>query len=145
MTATPRFPFDVLASIVAATAICAAAVIHETGSTFPSVRRRCWQSSSARSSGRGAASGRTTDPRWSRRFAYFVAFFVAFAVVSESFAEIQHVRGFEARSSDNSTSWNLLEGRSIFRIWNRSAFPLPLPQRSPTKTPQRLAVPVRFR
>jgi hypothetical protein len=145
MTATTRFPFDVLASVVAAAAICAAGVIHETWFYVPLgatamlavvfvaivwVRRRIW----------------THDrPTLVAAVCVFLAFFVAFAVVSEALAEIQHVRGFETRGSGHSTPWNIFEGRSIFRMWNRSAFPLPLPRRSPTKTLHLVTTPASFR
>lgn len=145
MTASTRFPFDVLASVVAALALCGAGVMHDTWFYLPLgmtallaavfvaivwVRRSIW----------------THDrPTLVAAVCVFLAFFVAFAVVSESLAEIQHVRGYEADRSSRSTPWRFFEGHFIFRTWNRSAFPLPLPRRFPSKIPHAETMPVPLR
>jgi hypothetical protein len=63
----------------------------------------------------------------------FFAFFVVFAVLSESIAQAEHVRGYGKNSADLEVPWTLFGGHAIIRTWNRSAFPLPLPRRIPVK------------
>jgi hypothetical protein len=135
MTAPARFPVDVFVGAFAAALLCAAGVLHDTWFLFPLGITALF----------GAALVLTT---WLRRklwthdgptivagICVFFAFFVAFAVLSESIAEMQHVKGYGVPPAHSHGPWSIFDGNPIIRIWNRSAFPLPLPSRPPINRP----------
>jgi hypothetical protein len=129
------FPLDVAVGSLTASLICAIGVKDDTWFFLPLgctallaivlvlatwARRRIW----------------THDgPTLVAGICVFSAFFVAFAVLSESFAQAEQIRGYGKSGANSEVPWTLFGEHPIIRTWDRSAFPLPLRRRTPTKIP----------